>query len=74
MAKVTEGGNKVLAPTERRYVAKQQGEGRRVSWGVYDRQKACWPFAGPEWGGKVQQSDHTEQTAQAEADRLEAMR
>ena len=65
---------KVLAPGERRYIAKQQGEGRRAVWGVYDRQRGCWPVMGPEWGGEVKQTGHTEVTAQAEADRLEGMR
>jgi hypothetical protein len=71
---VPSNGLRALRPGERRFVAKPQTDGRKTVWGVYDRQRGCWPFNGPEWGGAVNQSDQTEATAQAEADRLEALR
>lgn len=60
---------KRLAPGEARFVAKRRGEGKGATWGVYDRQRACWPVMGGSIG-VVKQGFATEAEAQAEADRI----
>lgn len=67
---------RTLREGERRFVVKAWGSvGRKVThWGIYDRQRASWPHALAAPFGLVHQSHKTEESAQAEADRLEALR
>lgn len=55
---------------KQRFVAKSQTTGRNTTWGVYDRERACWPVITPEVG-KVKQAMSTEEEARVEAERLE---
>lgn len=67
----TEGRH--IGKTERRYIVKPEQVGRRTLWGVYDRQRGCWPVTLAGFG-RVKQDLDTEEEAQAEADRLEGTR
>jgi hypothetical protein len=59
---------------EFRFIPKRLGEGRDITWRVYDLQRGCFPFQTPELG-KVSQDfpgRPGEALAQAECDRLTA--
>lgn len=68
---------KTLALTERRFIAKQQGNSPRSPWGVYDRQRASFPSTLIGFGRVTQAlkgGDEGLRLAQGEADRLESLR
>lgn len=58
---------------KRRFIAKPQFTGRRTIWLVYDTERASWPVLMRPPFGEVKQTI-MEADAQAEADRLEALR